>query len=204
MNIHSFINCDMARLIDETKIERIKEAAVQMIVSNGLGDASISRIAKKAGVAEGYLYRFYKGKSELIDDLLYSNVNELADNLEVLLADQHTVGEIFEHLIRSFFSLAINQPERIKFLYVLMNDYNFNIQEKQRARIFNLCKSVKEKGHLSNELKAEADEEDIYLIAVSYPIQFINHRLKSFFYRSELGEAEIQKVLNTCRNLIQC
>lgn len=193
----------MARIIDETKIERIKEAALQLIVSSGFGNSSISKIASLAGVAEGYLYRFYKSKTELIDDLLFSNLNDLADKLEVLLSDQHTVEEIFEKLIRSLFSIAINHPERIKFLYVLMSEYNFSIHEKQRERIYNLCKNVKIKGQTENTLLPDVDEEDIYLIAVAYPIQFINHRLKSFFYKSDLGEPEIQKVLNICKNLIQ-
>jgi len=193
----------MARVIDESKLERIKEAAVQLIVSSGFGDASISKIAHKAGVAEGYLYRFYKSKTELIDDLLYSNVNELADKLEGLLTGEHSVIDIIEQLIRVLFSLANNQPERIKFLYVLMNDYNFKIKESQRKRIFNLCRRIKEKGLDSHELKENIDEEDIYLTGVTYPIQFINHRLKSFFYRSELGEPEIQKVLKISKHLIQ-
>jgi TetR/AcrR family transcriptional regulator, repressor of fatR-cypB operon len=199
MNIHSKI---MARAIDESKIERIKEAALQMIVSNGFGDASISKIAKKAGVAEGYLYSFYKSKSELIEDLLYFNVNELADKLEGLLDDSHSIKDIIEQLIRALFAMANHTPDRIKFLYVLMNDYNFKIQEIQRERIFNLCKRVKERGQQLNEIQQHIDEEDIYLIGVAYPIQFINHRLKAFFYRSELDELEIEKVLGICRKLL--
>jgi TetR/AcrR family transcriptional regulator, repressor of fatR-cypB operon len=192
----------MARAIDESKIERIKEAALQMIVSNGFGDASISKIAKKAGVAEGYLYSFYKSKSELIEDLLYFNVNELADKLEGLLDDSHSIKDIIEQLIRALFAMANHTPDRIKFLYVLMNDYNFKIQEIQRERIFNLCKRVKERGQQLNEIQQHIDEEDIYLIGVAYPIQFINHRLKAFFYRSELDELEIEKVLGICRKLL--
>lgn len=192
----------MARSIDETKLIRIKEAALQMIVSNGFGDASISKIAKKAGVAEGYLYSFYKSKAELIEDLLYFNVNEIADNLEGLLDTNHSINEIIEQLIRSLFEMANHSPDRIKFLYVLMNDYNFKIQEVQRERIYNLCKNVKERGLQSKEIQSGIDEEDIYLIGVAYPIQFINHRLKSFFYRSDLGEPEVEKVLGICKKLL--
>jgi len=200
MNEHSLKK--MARTIDKSKIARIKEAALQMIVSNGLGDASISKIAKKAGVAEGYLYSFYKSKSELIEDLLFVNVNELADKLEGLLDDKQSIKNILEQLIRTLFTMANNNPDRIKFLYVLMNDYNFKIQELQRERIFNLCKRVKERGQSLGEIRPLIDEEDIYLIGLTYPIQFINHRLKAFFYRSELGEPEIEKVLSICEKLI--
>jgi TetR/AcrR family transcriptional regulator, repressor of fatR-cypB operon len=199
MSIHSYI---MARIIDETKIERIKEATLYMVVSKGYGGASISEIAKQAGVAEGYLYRHYKSKADLVNDLLFYHVNEIMDKLEKLLDNQYSVKEIFEHLTRGLFDLAINHPVRIKFLYVLMHDYNFKVQEMQRQRIFNLCSRVKEMGQKSGEIRKDIDEEEIYLLSVAYPIQFINLRLKNFFNLTQLGENELQKVSKIYLNLI--
>ena len=193
----------MARNIDENKIIRIKEATMQMVVTNGFGNASISRIAKLAGVAEGYLYNYYRSKTELVEDLLYTNMNEIADKLDNLLAGNYSTPEVFEHLIRLLFEIANGQPERIKFLYVMMNDYNFKIQESQRLRILNLCRQVKINGNNKGDLKSDIDEEEIYLIGVTYPLQFINLRIKSFFDNSILGEKEIQKVLKICRSVIQ-
>jgi TetR/AcrR family transcriptional regulator, repressor of fatR-cypB operon len=201
MSIHS--NKFMARSIDETKIERIKEATMQMVVSKGFGNASISEIAKKAGVAEGYLYNFYKSKTELVESLLHQLINELTDKLDALLNAGLDITTVFEQLIKELFSMANAQPEKIKFLYVLMNDYNFKIQESQRERIFQLCKEVKEKGIQSNEIRADIDEEEIYLIGVTYPIQFINLRFKNFFNRTEIGAAEIEKVLRICKNSLK-
>lgn len=192
----------MARTIDDTKIERIREAAISLVVRNGYGNASISEIARMAGVAEGYLYRHYKGKAELVEDLLYQNINLLADNLEHQLDEKQSIKDIFEQIIRTLFSLAERNPEQIKFIYVLMNDYNFKIQEVQRERIFNLCSRVKAKGLLQKELREDISEEEIYLLGVSYPIQFINLRLKNFFNESKLGEEEIQRVMLICKNTI--
>lgn len=192
----------MARTIDDTKIERIREAAISLVVRNGYGNASISEIARMAGVAEGYLYRHYKGKAELVEDLLYQNINLLADNLEHQLDDKQSIKDIFEQIIRTLFTLAEKNPEQIKFIYVLMNDYNFKIQEIQRERIFNLCSRVKAKGLLQKELREDISEEEIYLLGVSYPIQFINLRLKNFFNESKLGEDEIQRVMLICKNTI--
>jgi len=192
----------MARLIDETKIERIRDVTIEMVVNNGFGGASIAAIAKQAGVAEGYLYRYYKGKSELVEDLLFSNLNELINKLEEFLDDLHTVQEIFEQLIRVLFDIANKHPERIKFLFVLMHDYNFTIQDTQRKRILDLCKKVKEKGLTTKEINKTTDEEDIFLLGVTYPIEFINLRFKKIFNRTALGEKEIQKVLKVCVNAI--
>ena len=193
----------MARSIDETKIERIKEATMQMVVDKGFGNASISEIAKKAGVAEGYLYNFYKGKTELVESLLQFHINELSDKLESLLKSRLTTEELFQQFISEIFKNANENPVRTKFLYVLMNDYNFTIQHSQRERIMNLCKQVKEKGIRNGEIRSDIDEEEIYLIGVTYPIQFINLRFKNFFNRSEIGSTEIEKVLRICKNSLK-
>ncbi|NVN95108.1 MAG: TetR/AcrR family transcriptional regulator [Bacteroidetes bacterium] len=193
----------MARLIDDMKIERIKDATLEMVVANGYGGASISKIAKNAGVAEGYLYRFYSSKNELVNDLLFTNVDELANKIERLLDELHSVWEIFEHLIRSLINLSQQQPDRIKFLFVLMHDYNFNLIESQRERIFELCKRIKEIGLEKNQLRKDVTEEEIYLMGVAYPIQFINLRLKSFFNNTQLTDKEVDEVLTLCINSLK-
>lgn len=193
----------MARIIDETKIARIKAATLEMVVLKGYGGASISEIAHKAEVAEGYLYRHYKSKADLVNDLLFHNLNELIEKLENLLDNHHTILQIFERLTHVLFEMANQEPERIKFLYVLMHDYNFKIQEEQREKIISLCSQVKELGRKSGEICTNIDEEEIYLMGVVYPIQLINLHLKNFFNNSNLGEAEIKKITKVQLNLIK-
>ena len=176
---------------------------MKMIVNKGFGGASISEIAKKAGVAEGYLYRYYKGKAELADDLLFSNLNELINKLEEFLDDFHSVRDIFEQLIRAWFEIANKYPEKIKFLFVLMHDYNFSLQDSQRERIIDLCYRVKEKGLVMKEINNTTDKEEIFLLGFTYPIEFINLRFKNLFNNSALGEKEIQRVLKICVNAIK-
>ncbi len=194
----------MARTIDNTKIENIKSAALKLVVEKGYGGASIAAIAKKAGVAEGYLYRFYHSKYELVNDLLFSGLNELMDNLDMLISDPLlSVKDAFEKLIRSLFEMAEQQPEKIKYLFVLMHDYNFNIHPEQRKRIFDLCRKVKNKGVKKGEILSTVDEETIYVFAVMIPIQFINMRFKNFFEKSSIGEREIKKVINMSIKILQ-
>ena len=193
----------MARLIDESKIERIRNTTIEMVVNKGFGGASISEIAKKAGVAEGYLYRYYKGKTELVDDLLFNNLNDLINKMEQFLNELPSVKDIFDQLIRSLFETANKYPERVKFLFVLMHDYNFSVQIDQRKRIINLCKKVKEKGLKTKEINKTLDEEEIFLLGFIYPIEFINLRFKSLFNRTALGEKEIKRVLKVCINAIK-
>jgi AcrR family transcriptional regulator len=185
----------MARIIDESKMERIKATTLEMVVMKGYGGASISEIAHKAGVAEGYLYRHYKSKADLVNDLLFSSLEQLIQKLESLLENHHSVKEILEQLTRTLFETAVQSPEKIKFLYVLMHDYNFQIQNEQREKIISLCRQVKETGLHSGEIASDIHEEEIYLLGVAYPIQLINLHLKNFFNQTDLGEAEVKNVL---------
>ncbi len=74
----------MARQLDTSKMERINEAAMQLIVDKGYGNASISQIAKMAGVADGYLYRFHKSKEDMVNALLYEKIGSLIEEMERL------------------------------------------------------------------------------------------------------------------------
>jgi len=193
----------MARPIDENKIERIKQIAMELIVHKGYGGASISEIAKKANVAEGYLYRFYKGKLELVEDILNKNIDELISVLEELIKNYHSIREIYEGVVRKMFEIAKNNPTRIQFIFVLMNDYNFSIEQNLRERIYNLCETIRVRGVNAKILRSDIDNDEIFLMGLSYPVQYINYRLKNFFNNNQLGETEIQKILKVCENSLK-
>ncbi len=193
----------MARPIDENKIERIKQITMELIVHKGYGGASISEIAKKANVAEGYLYRFYKGKLELVEDILNKNIDELISVLEELIKNYHSIREIYEGVVRKMFEIAKTNPIRIQFIFVLMNDYNFSIEQNLRERIYNLCETIRVRGVNAKILRSDIDNDEIFLMGLSYPVQYINYRLKNFFSNNQLGETEIQKILKVCENSLK-
>jgi AcrR family transcriptional regulator len=181
MNNHSLIIFEMARIIDEGKIHRIREATIEFVVQNGYGGAAISSIARRAGVAEGYLYRFYSSKQELVTELLYSKVARIIEKLEFLLSSCGSIKEVINQLIGEFFKMAVDSPEEIKFIHVLMHDYNFPVQDVQRHHIKALCETVVQTGVTNGELNRDVTAEEAYGIVVIYPIEFINLRMKGFF-----------------------
>jgi len=201
MNEHSLIV--MARIVDNTKIEGIRQNAIKLIVENGYGGASISKIAQKAQVAEGYLYRFYKSKEELVLDLLNSKIEEIANNIEESVKRSESVSQIIDLLVRGIFNMAAKSTDDIKFLYVMMNDYSFAMTNKIRERIRNLCSEVKEKGVNLGELDEQISEEDIYMLMVIYPIQFINLRLKNIFGKNKWTNTDIEKVIKICNKTLK-
>ena len=171
----------MARIIDEGKIQRIREATIALVVQNGYGGASISSIARRAGVAEGYLYRFYASKQELVTELLYTKVARIIEKLEFLLNSCSSIKEVIRELIGELFKMASESAEEIKFIHVLMHDYNFQVSEVQRQHIKSLCERVIRIGIQNAEVSPNISPEEAYGIVVIYPIEFINLRMKGFF-----------------------
>ena len=102
------------------KIVRIKEATMKTIVENGIEATTIAMIAKNAGVSGGYLYRTYKGKQDLINELYYDKVNSLYKELEFLLAlNQTSVRLLIESFIQNRVIYFLNEPIASKFFYQL-------------------------------------------------------------------------------------
>jgi len=174
----------MARLIDEGKIQRIREATIELVVQKGYGGAAISSIAHRAGVAEGYLYRFYASKHELVTELLFSKVAHIIEKLESLLSSCTSTKEVISQLIGELFKTANDNPEEIKFIHVLMHDYNFQVSDEQRSHIKSLCEKVIQIGIANREISCGISPEEAYGMVVIYPIEFINLRMKGFFGKS--------------------
>ncbi len=193
----------MARLVDHTKIENVKKSAMQLIVQKGYGGASISSIAKKAKVAEGYLYRFFKSKEELVISLLNSKLEQIADNVEEALKKSSSVEEVVSLIIKNIFHIAKKSKTDIKFMYVMMNDYNFSVHTDLRKRIMTLLIEANQRGHEQNHLDDNIGIDELFLFTVIYPIQFINLRLKNFFGENEWTEQDVEHLINICNKTLK-
>jgi len=193
----------MARLIDEGKIQRIKEATIQLVVQNGYGGAAISSIARRAGVAEGYLYRFYSSKQELVTELLFSKVAQIVEKLESLLNTCTSIKEVMSQLIGELFRMGTETPEEIKFIYVLMHDYNFQVSDQQRQHIKGLIDKVISRGIANGELNPQISVEEAYGMVIIYPIEFINLRMKGFFGITEWTAEEQNRVAEFSINALK-
>ena len=193
----------MARLIDEGKIQRIRESTIELVVQNGYGGAAISSIARRAGVAEGYLYRFYSSKQELVTKLLFTKVAQVIEKLESLLSSCDNIKEVIEQLIGEFFKMATETPEEIKFIHVLMHDYNFPVSDEQRKQIKSLCEKVIQLGVRNCEVNKSISPEEAYGIVVIYPIEFINLRMKGFFGRTGWTNEDQKRVAEFSINALK-
>jgi AcrR family transcriptional regulator len=71
----------MARPLSEEKKQALLEAAAEVVAAQGLA-APTAQIAKRAGVAEGTLFRYFETKEVLLSELLVHLSRDLGQALE--------------------------------------------------------------------------------------------------------------------------
>ncbi|WP_319479488.1 TetR family transcriptional regulator [uncultured Draconibacterium sp.] len=184
----------MARTTDQTKIERLKQSTMKMVVENGFGGASVALISKDAQVASGYFYMHYKGKYELVNTILQEVYSEVFGMFEKLIEQCNPFHETIENIIRHFVELANKEPIRVKFLYVLTNDYNFVIDKHIQENTQMLLEKLMELGRSSNDLDKTLIVSDLYLILIITTIQFINQKYRNND-RDIIAEEDIKHLL---------
>jgi len=169
----------MARITDQKRIDRLKNSTMKMVVEKGFGGASAVLIAADAKVAVGYFYLHYHGKYEMVNALLHDVYSEIMFKLEELFKNGSSFDQIVEKLIRYSFFLANTDPIKIKFLYVLTNDYSFVLDYDVRKNAFSFIQNMIELGLKEQILDPRITDEDLYQILVINTIQFINQRFKN-------------------------
>ncbi|WP_319499784.1 TetR family transcriptional regulator [uncultured Draconibacterium sp.] len=184
----------MARTTDQTKIERLKQSTMKMVVENGFGGASVALISKDAQVASGYFYMHYKGKYELVNTILQEVYSEVFGMFEKLIEQCKPFHETIENIIRHFVELANKEPIRVKFLYVLTNDYNFVIDKHIQENTQMLLEKLMELGRSGNDLDKTLIVSDLYLILIITTIQFINQKYRNND-RDIIDEEDIKHLL---------
>ncbi len=189
---YSFIYSVMARQVDENKIQAIKQATIETVVLEGISGASVSRIAERAGVSNGYLYRFYKGKRELLEALL----EERLKMIHVLLREQIVVHSSVENMIKVFvkaiYKVAMESPLTVSFSYRLLTDFSFELSKDLKNQIIKTCSEILEIGHRTGEINTSINNEKFYAIVVGGMLNYINIRLRNIFGASTFTDDDIE------------
>ena len=194
----------MARKIDEDKIVRIKEATMQTIVENGIESTTIAMIAKNAGVSGGYLYRTYKGKQDLINELYYDKVNSLYKELEFLLAlNQTSVRLLIESFIQNRVIYFLNEPIASKFFYQLLHNENFSSSDDVKYKSAELMERIKNIGVKSGEISASTTVYQLHYQILVYAVDFINFTRKNIFGEQEVTINDVKSLTDNILKILK-
>ncbi len=181
----------MARRVDENKIQAIKQATIETVVLEGVSGASVSRIAERAGVSNGYLYRFYKGKRELLEALLEERLEMIHVMLQEQIAVQSSVKDIVAIFVKAIYKVAMESPLTISFSHRLLTDFSFELSKNLKNQIVKMCAEILEIGHRTGEIGKTIDNEKLYAIIVGGLLNGINIRLRNIFGKNTFTKDDI-------------
>ncbi|RLD30633.1 MAG: TetR/AcrR family transcriptional regulator [Bacteroidetes bacterium] len=97
----------------------IMDTALEVFSENGYANASISMIAKKAGISKGLMYNYFKSKEELLSTIVLDGLNEMFELLDPN-KDGVLTKEEFTYFIEEVFKLINEKRTFYKLYFSLM------------------------------------------------------------------------------------
>lgn len=129
----------MARPKSEEKRSQLLSAATQVFAKNGLS-ASTASITSAAGVAEGTLFNYFKGKDDLMNTLYLEIKSDLADSMLGDYKPDVTPKEAMQHIWNNYIDWGAKNPDQLTVLHKLKvwEGLRPDIREATVARFANL------------------------------------------------------------------
>lgn len=161
---------------DDEKEKRIKEALVQLILEEGWNGASMSKIAKTAGVSPSTVYVYFDSKEDMLQCTYREYSEDVYDCLMNDVSDDMGPGEILEELIRGYYQYILDHPEIFCFVEQFSGSPALAscCQGKQRVcDIEAVIEKLREAGQIQDY------SNDVLYAAIFYPVKAIatnNHR----------------------------
>lgn len=185
----------MARQIDKNKLKAIKKATIEVVVSEGISGASISKIAEKADVSVGYLYRFYKGKRELLEILFEERFKMIHSLLQEQVNTQNTVKDIITVFVNTVYDVAKKEPQTISFSYKLLSDFSFELSKEFKNNVAYTCSEVIKIGNRTGEIDEKINKETLYAVIVGGMFNLINIRQREIFEKENFSNEDSQNTV---------
>lgn len=185
------------------KIESVRNAVIESIGRNGLANSSVAGIAKIAGVSDGYLYRHYVGKDDLVRDVLAVTFERVNAMLEKLLVESKDIEEYIDNYLVMSIGEAMDNPDKFKFLVLIQNDFSYSVDAVLVGRMKDLCGEILKKCNLSEHYRDDLSVEDVYMAFIVVPQQYIKLRFKDEFDVKMDLETMVQKIRKMIISIIK-
>jgi AcrR family transcriptional regulator len=181
------------RIRQATK-EKIRAAAMQLFTKQGFYATSISDIAKQAGISKGLLYNYYKGKEELLSEMVEARIGEVVEVMTEAVSLE-TPGEQLKYIINGAIDNIHKNPEVHRFYLHLQTQpeadeelikYSHLIIEENTRQFELQCKIFERMGEeepRKRSLYFSSVLQGIMLMISTYPQKFPIEEIKKQIIR---------------------
>src|SRR5947209_3180393 len=97
---------------------RILDAAIKVFAERGFHSATVAEIAREAGVADGTIYLYFKGKDDLLLRLFDEKMTQLLAEARSELESEKTAPEKLRRFIELHLALVEQNPDLARVLIV--------------------------------------------------------------------------------------
>lgn len=161
---------------DDEKERSIKEAVIKLILQEGFHGASISKIAKMAGVSPATVYIYYENKENMLQDIYNEYSEEIYEYLIASLNRDMGGRQLIEILIRSYYTYISENKEVFSFVEQFSNCPSLASGCSGRIGICNIYNIITE---LKKNQIIKSYHDDNLLAIIFQPVKKIaidNHR----------------------------
>ena len=182
----------------DTKLPQLIRAAVKLFVDHGIEATTTKQIAEAADVAEGTLYRHFKGKEDLAFQVFVTHMEAFTAEMERSAALVSGAREQLRAIIGCYY--AFFEAERVLFEYLL----NAEHRELRRYPVvmkqpYTVVLDILEKGVASGDIPAQ----DLMLSA-AYIIGMV-HRVSLFRIYGRIEDSlvhHVDRVTDACWRVV--
>ena len=180
--------------IRQATIEKIRAAAMELFMKQGYYATSISDIAKHARFSKGLLYNYYKGKEELLSEMVKDRIGEVAEVMSEAFSLE-TPKEQLTSIVNGAIDNIHKNPEVHRFYLHLQTQPEADVDLikysrliiEENARLFELqCKIFERMGESEprrRSLYFSSVLQGIMLMIATYPQKFPIEELKQQIIR---------------------
>ena len=95
---------------DRPKYKQIIDAAVEVIAENGYHNSQVSKIAKKANVADGTIYLYFKNKEDILISVFNEKMGHFIEKTVQAINEKESASEKLLTLIEMYYKQLSESP----------------------------------------------------------------------------------------------
>ncbi|GHU54106.1 TetR family transcriptional regulator [Clostridia bacterium] len=180
------------RYKDDDKNDKIVESAIQLINEIGLAETSMSKIAKKAGVAPGTIYTYFDNKEDMLKSLFLIAKKDMQQKvLRGINISSPTESE-FKLLVRNFIHFFSNNKENSLFMEQFMNSPLILKMDADESKILRSPIVEFFENGKSNAVFKQIDVDLMFIYAISPLTQIAKKHYNGEF---EFTEANVDTIV---------
>ena len=130
----------------KSKREAIIDSAVWLIAHEGMQAATIRAITHRVGITEGALYRHFKSKAELLQEIYEQLVARMAEAKSAIAASDLPFADKLKSWVRITYEFYDEYPEAFTFVLLTPHNLDNDIFHRQGRVFSGMFESAREAG----------------------------------------------------------